>query len=328
VSATGDATVSGLNMCLNVKDFCLVFPIRSTGMQRLIGIIPDELKERESITFDDLRPFTERLFGIHVDRVNWFSIYHVHHRVAEAFRRGRVFIAGDAGHIHSPAGGQGMNTGIGDAVNLSWKLANVLQGRAEPSLLDTYESERIGFAHTLIATTDRMFQAMVNRDIRGRFFRTFLLPSVVPQTLRFSAIRKAMFRAVSQIRISYRNSAISSGAAGDILAGDRLPFVEYESKDNFEPLKSLDWQVHVYGDDADPALEAAAAQHGLPLHVFPWRATSEKARLKMDAIYLIRPDGHVAFTTPGQDIEALEIYLSTHGLHLAGAAIPAEAHPA
>jgi hypothetical protein len=83
---------------------------------------------------------------VDVERVNWFSTYHVHHRVADRFQRGRVFLAGDAAHVHSPVGGQGMNTGIGDAVNLAWKLAAVLRGRADPALLDTYEPERIAFA--------------------------------------------------------------------------------------------------------------------------------------------------------------------------------------
>src|SRR5205807_70844 len=84
--------------------------------------------------------------GIYVHRLNWFSTYHVHHRVADRFVEGRAFLLGDAAHIHSPVGGQGMNTGIGDAVNLAWKFAAVLQRQAPPAILETYEPERIGFA--------------------------------------------------------------------------------------------------------------------------------------------------------------------------------------
>jgi 2-polyprenyl-6-methoxyphenol hydroxylase-like FAD-dependent oxidoreductase len=91
---------------------------------------------------------------ITVARVNWFSTYRVHHRVADHFRKGRAFLLGDAAHIHSPLGRQGMNTGIGDAVNLAWKLAAVLQSRAGSPLLDSYEPERIAFAQRLVATTD------------------------------------------------------------------------------------------------------------------------------------------------------------------------------
>ncbi len=73
------------------------------------------------------------------------------------FRKGRAFLLGDAAHIHSPAGGQGMNTGIGDAINLAWKLKTVLDGRAPDALLDSYEAERIAFARRLVKTTDRVF---------------------------------------------------------------------------------------------------------------------------------------------------------------------------
>src|SRR5207249_11365860 len=98
-----------------------------------IGLVPEPLRGRDDLEFDDLRAEVEQVTGTRVTEVNWFSAYRVHHRVADHFRRGRVFLAGDAGHVHSPAGGQGMNTGIGDAVNLAWKLAAVLAGRAAPA---------------------------------------------------------------------------------------------------------------------------------------------------------------------------------------------------
>src|SRR6266571_9219105 len=94
---------------------------------------------------------------VEVEAVNWFATYHTHHRVTEHFRKGRAFLLGDAAHIHSPAGGQGMNTGIGDAINLAWKLKAVLAGHARDDLLDTYEIERIAFARLLVQTTDRVF---------------------------------------------------------------------------------------------------------------------------------------------------------------------------
>ena len=100
--------------------------------------------------------------------MNWFSTYHVHDRVTDHFRGGRAFLLGDAAHIHSPVGGQGMNTGIGDAINLAWKLAAVAGGRAPDSLLDTYEAERIGFARRLVATTDRAFSFVTAEGPRCR----------------------------------------------------------------------------------------------------------------------------------------------------------------
>ena len=105
---------------------------------------------------------------VKIEQVNWFSTYRVHHRVADHFRTGRAFLLGDAAHVHSPAGGQGMNTGIGDAINLAWKLAAVLSGGAEAKLLDSYETERIAFARKLVATTDRVFSFRHGRGAHGR----------------------------------------------------------------------------------------------------------------------------------------------------------------
>lgn len=112
---------------------------------------PDTLK------FDDVSSRAIEHLKIDVKTVNWFSTYHVHHRVTEHLRKGRAFLLGDSAHIHSPAGGQGMNTGIGDAINLAWKLQAVMTGGASDTLLDSFEEERIAFARRLVKTTDRVF---------------------------------------------------------------------------------------------------------------------------------------------------------------------------
>jgi hypothetical protein len=243
--------------------------------------------------------------------VNWFSQYRVHHRVADHFREGRVFLAGDAGHVHSPAGGQGMNTGIGDAVNLAWKLAEVVGGRASPALLDSYEAERIPFARSLVRTTDRIFEAVVGPGLFSRLVRSVFAPIILPLALRFKAARRAQFRLVSQTRIAYRESPLSDGSAGDVHAGDRLPWVE--GIVNFAPLRSLDWQVHVYGT-ASAALLEFAASFELPLHEWPWTPAARGAGLGRDALYLVRPDGHIGFAREGQDVEALRAYLGRFGI--------------
>ncbi|WP_185066790.1 FAD-dependent monooxygenase, partial [Pseudomonas protegens] len=106
---------------------------------------------------EDVSQRAMRQLKVEVAQVNWFSTYKGHHRVAEQFRTGRVFLLGDAAHVHSPAGGQGMNTGIGDAINLAWKLAAVLSGNSAERLLETYATERMEFARRLVAPTDRVF---------------------------------------------------------------------------------------------------------------------------------------------------------------------------
>jgi 2-polyprenyl-6-methoxyphenol hydroxylase-like FAD-dependent oxidoreductase len=136
-----DAKIAGdfitdLIFTLGEDTLVLILPVRSSGMHRLIGLVPAGVSNGESVTFDAIRDRIEPFLGITVSEVNWFATYRVHHRVAEKFRVGPVFILGDAAHIHSPVGGQGMNTGIGDAVNLGWKLADAIRGRTAQSVLD------------------------------------------------------------------------------------------------------------------------------------------------------------------------------------------------
>lgn len=304
LTGEGPCVNGDLNMCLGATEFCAVIPVRHRGTLRLIGIVPDALKDRgDDLSFEEIQPFAERLINLKVTELNWFSLYHVHHRVAEHFRKGRAFLAGDAGHIHSPAGGQGMNTGIGDAVNLSWKLACVVQGKAPVELLETYEPERIAFARTLIASTDRAFQVMVNRSAPAQFLRTWLLPKVAPLAMGVGAVRQLAFRTLSQTRIHYHDSPLSEGQAGEVRGGDRLPW----TGENFDALKSLDWQVHVYGM-VRAEIRSLCNRLGLDLHSWPWAPNCARVGLAEDALYLIRPDAHVALADESQSCERLEDY--------------------
>jgi hypothetical protein len=191
--------------------------------------------------------------------VNWFSTYHVHHRVADRFRKDRAFLLGDAAHIHSPVGGQGMNTGIGDAVNLAWKLAWVLKRRADASLLESYEPERIAFARRLVKTTDQAFTAVTSSGPIARFLRLDVVPALLPLLFASRPMRRVLYRTVSQTDVNYRGSPLSAGRLGSVHGGDRLPWVA--GIDNFASLTALDWQVHVYGgSDAGPSAPLCRAK--------------------------------------------------------------------
>ena len=310
----GQLSENTLNLYMDSEVFYLFMPVRSTGMARIIGIVPREMNSKHSIQFSDFQSIIEKRTGLTIKKVNWFSTYNVHHRVSRHFRKGRAFIAGDAGHIHSPAGGQGMNTGIGDAVNLSWKIAAVLLGKAEESILDTYEEERIAFARTLISTTDKAFTAIIGNQTRSRLIRTFLIPYMAPFLLgNFSSVRKAAFNAISQTKINYRNSEISVGTAAKIRGGDRLPWVQTENGQNFDSLQSLDWQIHVYGE-ASLALKEFATSYGYEVHEFSWQSEMKEKGLKRHSLYLIRPDGYIALAETGQDVEKLKSFLSKFGI--------------
>jgi FAD binding domain len=250
---------------------------------------------------------------LNVEKVNWFSSYRVHHRVANSFRDRRAFLLGDAAHIHSPVGGQGMNTGIGDAVNLAWKIAAVLKNSAPENLLDTYEPERIPFARRLVATTDRGFTIVTSRGGFASVVRTRIVPFLVPLISRLAAFRRLLFRTVSQTLVNYRNSSLSVGTAGKVHGGDRLPWVDLGSAgDNFAPLTSVKWQVHVYGE-AGSGTRDACAELRLPLHVFAWQPGMLGVGLQEGAVYLVRPDGYVALADPSANPTQLRQYFAERG---------------
>ena len=130
VDAAGPAANGEIHVDFEEADFLAVFPLKGTGRLRLVGPVAESRTANRELTFDDVSDRAIKNLKLTVAKVNWFSTYHVHHRVAAKFREGRAFLLGDAAHVHSPVGGQGMNTGIGDAVNLAWKLAAVLNGGA------------------------------------------------------------------------------------------------------------------------------------------------------------------------------------------------------
>jgi 2-polyprenyl-6-methoxyphenol hydroxylase-like FAD-dependent oxidoreductase len=313
VQGHGPVTTEGLDIVLGAYGFALIMPVRQSGSLRLIGVVPKRFEAEPQLTFDMIREDVERESGIKVKAVNWFSSYRVHHRVADRFRKGRAFIAGDAGHIHSPAGGQGMNTGMGDAVNLAWKLAAVLQGRAALSLLDSYEPERIAFAHSLIRGTDQAFRLVSGRSWLSDIWRRFVMPNILARLLQTKIGSRFFFGLISQTRINYRGSALSEGKVGKVVGGDRLPWVESADGDNFASLSSLDWQVHVYGE-AQADFVARVPELDLLLHQFVWKDAMAKAGLTRDAAYLVRPDGHVGLVTETQEAHAFAAYVARLGI--------------
>jgi 2-polyprenyl-6-methoxyphenol hydroxylase-like FAD-dependent oxidoreductase len=314
VEATGPALDGELHIDLDEADFVAVFPLAGKGRARLIGTVRGE--RADTLTFADISDHAIGQMKLGIAKVNWFSTYHVHHRVTQHFRKGRAFLIGDAAHIHSPAGGQGMNTGIGDAINLAWKLAAVVKGRAPDTLLDSYEGERIGFARKLVASTDRAFTFATSQGRLAGFVRTRLAPIVLPILFSFESTRRFAFRTVSQTMINYRGGPLSRGLAGRVQGGDRLPWVAAGGADNFTPLASTDWQVHAYGE-AKSELNAWCTQRNLPLHVFAWKPEHEAAGLARNALYLLRPDTYVALAEPGGSPAALEQYFGEQGIRLA-----------
>ncbi|MBH3428384.1 FAD-dependent oxidoreductase [Pseudomonas alkylphenolica] len=314
VVATGPALNGELHVDLDEADFLAVFPLDAGGRARLIGTVRDERAEHpDKLRFEDVSRRAIDHLKVQVQQVNWFSTYRVHHRVAAQFRQQRAFLLGDAAHVHSPAGGQGMNTGIGDAINLAWKLASVLQRMATDSLLDTYEIERSAFAHRLVSSTDQVFSFVTADSRLATLLRTRLAPRVIPRLVAFRSAREFLFRTVSQINLNYRYMPLSAGNAGVLQGGDRLPWVAESGRDNYSGLSRICWQLQVYG-----AVSAALVQwcsgHGVPVDVFMWSDAYQEAGLVRDAVYLIRPDTYIAMVWNNAGPDELDAYFEERGM--------------
>ncbi|QHJ01065.1 NAD(P)-binding protein [Xylophilus rhododendri] len=313
VQASGEAARGEAHVALDHADFVAWLPYDEHGSGRLIGVAEghetQDAEHPDSLTFDDVGHEAIASIGLRVEQVRWFSTYHVHHRVTDHYRRGRAFLVGDAAHIHSPAGGQGMNTGIGDAINLAWKLAAVLQRAAPDSLLDSYQAERRAFALKLVETTDRVFGFVTADGSFADFMRTRIAPLVAPLAYGIEAVREYAFRLVSQTMLSYHEGPLAEGRAGEVRGGDRLPWVA--GADNYGPLSNIGWQVHVYGQ---PHQDLADWCHwrNIPLHRFDFGPAQQAAGLEQDAAYLIRPDTYVGCADTDASVDALEAYLLRH----------------
>lgn len=307
VQARGPAASGDIHIALDEADFVAWLAYNDRGQGRLIGVADDEDTGRaDTLSFDDVGHRAMDRIGLEVDQVHWFSTYRVHHRVTDRYRQGRAFLVGDAAHVHSPAGGQGMNTGIGDAINLAWKIAAVLRRGAPDTLLDSYEAERRAFALRLVETTDRVFQFITADGPFADFVRTRIAPVVAPLAYGIDDVREYLFRILSQTLISYHDSPLSQGQAGQVRGGDRLPWVRED--DNYGPLAAIAWQLHVYGA-AREDLSAWCALQGIALQRFDFGPPHAAVGLQRDAAYLIRPDGHVGCADPDASVARLESYL-------------------
>jgi 2-polyprenyl-6-methoxyphenol hydroxylase-like FAD-dependent oxidoreductase len=322
--ATGDMAPEELNIYLWREGFHLFFPMRGTDHWRVVGILPPELRGRDDLTFEDVIPAVRREAGagLSFQGCSWFSTYRIHHRSAARFRDRRCFLLGDAAHIHSPVGAQGMNTGLQDAYNLAWKLALVVSGRADAGLLDSYEDERIPVARRLLRTTDRAFSLIVSDSRLAGLFRTRILARIAAFAMRRERIRKLAFRTISQTGIRYPASSLSQTLAGlpggAPRAGDRFPWLRLKfqaggpTEDLFQKLDDTRFNLIVIGQPLPaggaPDLGDMVRVHAIPDDPANGRELA-RVQLRGPAFYLLRPDGHVGLAGARLDAGALGRYL-------------------
>jgi 2-polyprenyl-6-methoxyphenol hydroxylase-like FAD-dependent oxidoreductase len=289
-----------LRVFLGRRGLMAFFPLVGSTASRLVMMRPprasDEERDPTLQEMQDLAQFyTHR--PVTLSNPQWLARFRLHHRGVGVYRLSRGFVAGDAAHIHSPVGGQGMNTGIQDAFNLAWKLAWVikrqLNGADADLLLGSYHDERHPVGQKLLKTTDRAFQIAATGNLVLATLRNLTAPLVLPFLSRSRTVRFRAFRFISQLGIRYRRSPLNltprQPGNRPCQAGDRLPDL---------PLGDGSW---LYDGLSLGGMTIVTIGVELPADLVPWsiRHLSDPAVTKAlgvttKAILVVRPDAHVA----------------------------------
>ncbi|UXA18608.1 FAD-dependent monooxygenase [Mycobacterium sp. SMC-4] len=236
----------------------------------------------------------------HINGAEWLSVFTVHRRLADTYRRGRVLIAGDAAHAHAPFGGQGMLTGIGDAENLAFKLALVVHGRADDALIDTYQAERRPLATDVLRGTSVVTKINIASNPFGRFLRDH----VAARIFRLPAMQRWTTYTASQLWVSYHKGPLG-GSGRRLRPGDRVADTVCHRPDGTATSIHRELGAHwalLLPADADRAPAEVARGH---LGDF---VTTLNHR--SDEVLLIRPDAHLAWRGAASDSASLDRWLT------------------
>lgn len=297
-----------------------VLPLPGDRHFRVIGNMLDQSGEPAVAgygrTIDDdeaIARIAANRLPMSIESIGWSSTYRSHYRVASRFRQGRVLLAGDASHLHSPAGGLGMNTGIADAATLAWKLAAALDG-APDALLDSYDRERRTAAHGVIRTSDRLFVLQADGRRRFALMRRHVLPRVVSRLARMRFGRSLAFRALSGTQVRYAVPRSSDQRAHGLLqAGRRLPPTGVAAIDTSAALRdggSLLLRVGTVDAGTAAALDSLAARRGWPvIEVGGAEARRLAGSERRGLVVWVRPDRYVGWL--GRRVPHLESELET-----------------
>lgn len=269
-----------LQLCPSEHGPAAIFPMSATR-RRLVATVEEAEGDAPSIELVRWILRQRAPDGIEARALHWSSFFRVHHRQTERMRVGRMFIAGDAAHIHSPYGGQGMNTGLHDVWNLVWKLDLVLRGHGNERLLESYGAERRPVIKHVIETTDILTKVMGTPNRFAQVLRNAVLPMVS----RLAPFQHAFVQRLSELGIAYHGSPIVEGA------GER--YFDDSLRGGAGILSRF---VLLPGDDAGPPVTQAAEQLA--------EAFKDVVELRTGAVQhitLVRPDGYVAYAAHNGD---------------------------
>ena len=270
-----------LQLCPSESGPLAIFPMNTTR-RRIVATIQDQDKEGDAPSLDFVRRIVAERApeGFEAQALRWSSYFRVHHRHVAQLRVGRIFIAGDAAHIHSPFGGQGMNTGLQDVWNLIWKLDLAARGHASETLLDSYTTERRPVIKSVIEMTHFMTKALGTPSQLAQTLRN----AVIPMVSRLAPFQHGFVQRLSQLGIAYAGSPIVEGP-GKRFFDDSLRGRGIASR-----------FLLVVGDEVGSATKAAARQLcESSSDLLEFRAA------RYDGIALVRPDGYIAYAEDGHN---------------------------
>lgn len=308
------------------NNFFSFFPMYGGHRYRISGVLPAQFMGRRDVPFPDLEKVIRSTIQIplKVEKVNWYTIYQLNNRCVDRLRVGDCFLAGDAAHVHSPAGGMGMNTGLQEAYNLAWKMALVLRGHAGERLLDSYHTERYPLARWLLRYSHRIYALLTSRNPLISWLRLHLPPLVMKRMAKKGGLGgSGSFRKASQIWYNYRDSPLSVHHSRQKLrfkAGDRFPYVMVwgngQTQSCYRLLTEAKFHLVIVEDQArmvqdnpvlppliPPQLKAVIKILQLPLST-EW----ELLGLKTTLYILVRPDHYIAMISDKLDDDQLSLY--------------------
>ncbi len=290
-----------------------IFPMRE-GRYRIIadwGKAAPPPSENVPATLDHIQGFLDRRGpgGMVAFDPAWLSFFRINERKVKDYRKGRVFLVGDAAHIHSPAGGQGMNTGMQDAFNLGWKLALVAKGKLPEALLDSYASERGMVGAMVLRNATRLTRIATIRNRPGRMLRNVTAWLL----MKLPKFRRLFAGAMTELDIAYPKSALSRGTQGapkgGLTPGDRAPDAELVllGGGRARLFDALDPGGFTFlSSGADETAGRDLAQRFAPAVKYLPTLPGDDY---VNGFYLIRPDGYVGLIAANGEYQAVEEYL-------------------
>jgi 2-polyprenyl-6-methoxyphenol hydroxylase-like FAD-dependent oxidoreductase len=303
-----------------MKDQLLAFfPMVGEERYRIVGTFPEEYsKDEGDVLYEEIEERIKKDAELKLDvtDVNWFSTYKVHTRHVDKFSVGRCFLAGDSAHIHSPAGAQGMNTGIQDGYNLAWKLAWVLSGNSSGELLATYNEERLPNAEQLTKTTDRFFGYVADPEPVLAFTRLHIFPYIAQFLFSLDVVKRFLFPRISQIKINYEDYTLSKQVGNfKVSAGDRMPWFMIDGRSVYDDLREPLFHLVIFHDGKDeipplPGDLMLAWKGKIDSHFYSlFPHVSELFGTDKSFFMILRPDNYIGLISDDFSPEVVKKYL-------------------